>query len=52
MGRENDCQLNLKAELEIRRHHEKIDHQLVHHEEQLAEMHQIQIEMLEEKSGE
>jgi len=48
---ENDYRVNLKAELEIRQLHEKIDHHLAHQWERLAEMQQIQIEMLEEKSG-
>jgi len=46
---ENDYQVNLKAELEIRQLHEKIDHQLAHQWERLAEMQQIQIELLEER---
>jgi len=48
---ENDYRVNLKAELEIRQLHEKIDHHLAHQWERLAEMQQIQIEMLEEKSS-
>jgi len=48
---ENDYKVNLKAELEIRQLHEKIDHHLANQWERLAEMQQIQIEMLEEKSG-
>lgn len=48
---ENDYKVNLKAELEIRQLHEKIDHQLAHQWERLAEMQQIQIELLEEYSG-
>ena len=47
---ENDYQINLKAELEIRQLHEKIDHQLARQWERLAEMQQIQIELLEERS--
>ena len=46
---ENDYRVNLKAELEIRQLHEKIDHQLAHQWEKLAEMQQIQIEMLQER---
>jgi uncharacterized membrane protein len=46
---ENDYRINLKAELEIRQLHEKIDHQLAHQWEKLAEMQQIQIELLEER---
>lgn len=45
---ENDYRVNLKAELEIRQLHEKIDHQLAHQWERLAELQQIQIELLEE----
>lgn len=48
---ENDYQVNLKAELEIRQLHDKIDHQLARQWERLAEMQQIQIEMLEERTG-
>ena len=47
---ENDYRVNLKAELEIRQLHEKIDHQLAHQWEKLAELQQIQIELLEENS--
>ena len=46
---ENDYKINLKAELEIRQLHEKIDHQLARQWERLAEMQQIQIELLEER---
>lgn len=48
---ENGYQVNLKAELEIRQLHEKIDHQLARQWERLAEMQQIQIEILEERMG-
>jgi uncharacterized membrane protein len=48
---ENDYMVNLKAELEIRQLHEKIDHQLARQWERLAEIQKIQIEMLEEQSG-
>ena len=47
---ENDYQVNLKAELEIRQLHEKIDHQLARQWERLAEMQQIQIDLLEENA--
>lgn len=47
---ENDYRVNLKAELEIRQLHEKIDHQLVHQWKKLAELQQIQIQLLEEKT--
>lgn len=45
---ENDYKVNLKAELEIRHLHEKIDHQLSRQWERLAEIQRIQIEMMEE----
>lgn len=47
---ENDYLVNLKAELEIRQLHEKIDHQIARQWERLAEMQQIQIELLEERN--
>lgn len=47
---ENDYRVNLKAELEIRQLHEKIDHQLAHQWQKLAELQQIQIELLEENA--
>ena len=45
---ENDYRVNLKAELEIRHLHEKIDHMLTRQWERLAEMQQIQIEIMQE----
>jgi uncharacterized membrane protein len=45
---ENDYKVNLKAELEIRHLHEKIDHLLRRQYNRLFEIHQIQIELLEE----
>lgn len=45
---ENDYRINLKAELEIRQLHEKIDHQMAHQWNKLAEMQQIQIDLLED----
>jgi uncharacterized membrane protein len=45
---ENDYQVNLKAELEIRAISEKLD-QLIHHQwERLLEIQQIQMEMIED----
>jgi len=44
---ENDYQVNLKAELEIRHLHEKIDHHLVRQWERLAEIQDMQLELLE-----
>lgn len=52
---ENDYQVNLKAELEIRALHEKIDHHLLRQWERLSEIQEMQMELLEEvgrgKSG-
>ena len=45
---ENDYRVNLKAELEIRHLHEKIDHILTRQWERLAEIQQIQLEMMQE----
>ncbi len=45
---ENDYKLNLKAELDIRHLHEKIDHLLRKQYNRLFEIQQIQIELLEE----
>src|SRR5438876_4217858 len=45
---ENDYKINLKAELEIRHLHEKIDHLLRRQYNRLFEFQQIQIELLEE----
>jgi uncharacterized membrane protein len=43
-----DYQVNLKAELEIRQLHEKMDHLLSHQWERLAQIQEIQIDLLEE----
>src|SRR3989440_1503443 len=45
---ENDYKINLKAELEIRHLHEKIDHLLRKQYNRLFEIRQIQIQLLEE----
>ena len=47
---DNDYKVNLKAELEIRHLHEKIDHLLRRQYNRLFEIQQIQIELLEELS--
>lgn len=44
----NDYQVNLKAELEIRHLHEKIDHLITRQWQRLAEIQQVQLEMLQE----
>ncbi len=48
---EHDYQVNLKAELEIRHLHEKMDHLLMQQWERLVEIQQVQIELLEELKG-
>jgi len=45
---QHDYQVNLKAELEIRQLHEKIDHLLSHQWDRLVEIQQIQLELLAE----
>lgn len=45
---EHDYKVNLKAELEIRHLHEKLDHLVLHQMQRLMEIQQLQIEMLEE----
>jgi len=45
---ENDYRVNLKAELEIRHLHEKIDHILTRQWERLAEIQQIQLEIMQD----
>lgn len=49
---ENDYKVNLKAELEIRHLHDKIDMHLVRQWEQLAKIQRMQIELLEEMGQE
>lgn len=46
---QNDYKVNLKAELEIRQLHEKIDHQLAQQWQKLIELQQIQIDLLEDR---
>lgn len=50
MRSENDYQVNLKAELEIRHLHEKIDHLLMHQWDRLAKIQEIQLDLLLEMS--
>jgi len=51
----NDYQINLKAEIEIRHLHQKLDHVLTHQWERLIEIQELQLEMnkkiLDEKKG-
>ncbi len=46
-----DYQINLKAELEIRHLHEKIDHLLRHHSQRLLEIQEIQVDLLRQLLG-
>ncbi|MDB5367668.1 MAG: hypothetical protein JWM77_3595 [Rhodospirillales bacterium] len=45
----NDYRVNLKAELEIRHLHEKIDHLISKQWQRLAEIQQLQLEIMQEK---
>jgi uncharacterized membrane protein len=45
----NDYRVNLKAELEIRHLHEKIDHLITKQWQRLAEIQQLQLEIMQEK---
>jgi uncharacterized membrane protein len=47
---QNDYRVNLKAELEIRQLHEKMDHLISRQWQRLAEIQQLQIELMEEMS--
>ena len=49
---QHDYQVNLKAELEIRHLHEKIDHLLSHQWDRLAQIQEVQLELLSEISSE
>lgn len=46
-----DYQVNLKAELEIRHLHQKMDHLLSHQWERLVEIQEIQMELINEVRG-
>jgi uncharacterized membrane protein len=46
-----DYQVNLKAELEIRHLHQKLDHLLSHQWERLVEIQDIQMELINEVRG-
>ena len=45
---DNDYKINLKAELEIRHLHQKIDHLLTHQWERMVEIQELQMELMEE----
>ncbi len=44
----NDYMVNLKSELEIRMLHEKIDHLIINEQQEVLEIHKVQIEMMNE----
>jgi uncharacterized membrane protein len=48
---QNDYQVNLKAELEIRLLHQKIDHMLSHQWERLVEIQEVQMELINQVKG-
>jgi uncharacterized membrane protein len=50
LNAEQDYRINLKAELEIRHLHEKIDHLLMNQWQRLMEIQQIQMELMDELS--
>jgi uncharacterized membrane protein len=41
-----DYMINLKSELEIRMLHEKLDHLIMHQQQELIEIQKVQIEMM------
>jgi uncharacterized membrane protein len=43
-----DYMVNLKSELEIRMLHEKIDHLIVHQQQELLTIQQVQIDMMDD----
>jgi uncharacterized membrane protein len=47
---ENDYRINIKAEIEIRKLHEKIDHLLMHQWQRLLEIQQLQVGLIEQLS--
>jgi uncharacterized membrane protein len=49
---EHDYMVNLKAELEIRHLHDKIDHLIVNQWQRLLEIQEIQVELMEELANE
>jgi uncharacterized membrane protein len=47
---EHDYEINLKAEIEIRKLHEKLDHLLMHQWQRLMDIQQLQVNLMEEIS--
>jgi len=50
MRSEHDYEVNVKAEIEIRKLHEKLDHLLMHQWQRLMEIQQLQVDLMEEIS--
>ena len=48
---EHDYRINLKAEVEIRNLHQKLDHLLTHQWQRLAEIQEVQMELMDEFRG-
>ena len=48
---QNDYRVNLKAEMEIRHLHEKLDHLILHQWERLLEIQEIQVELMNDLAG-
>lgn len=48
---ENDYKINLKAELEIRLIHEKLDHLIIHQNKRMLDIQELQLDYLEEISN-
>jgi len=44
----NDYMVNLKSELEIRMLHEKLDHLIINQQQEVLEIHKVQIDMMNE----
>lgn len=40
--------INLKSELEIRMLHEKLDHLIIHQQQELLNIQQVQVEMMDD----
>ena len=47
---EHDYEINMKAEIEIRKLHEKMDHLLMHQWQRLLDIQQLQVNQMEEIS--
>jgi uncharacterized membrane protein len=47
---DQDFEINLKAEIEIRKLHERMDHLLMHQWQHLMDIQQLQVELMKEIS--